>query len=376
MVKQLVPRGSADRNGRVKVGDQLLRVGDIDVTGQSVSDMRHLIIGEIGSTCSITLRSGGPGVGLPYTVDLMRGTPEYFDQLAGGAASTSMRGLPSSTSIGHADDLMRDARMYKSANSTVSDSGLGGGASFSRPSHGGGASLQEENDWLRSALRLAESHVQREKEELKSLHGIFERQKHEYETRLASLEGEIQRRDAERRDIEGRTWQSEEQQRSADIKLQEAARREQMYKEEARKVYENEQMRLEYIQELKRRFEDEKRALEAELVRMHDSLRSERQKRVEAEAVEGTLRQELQRTAEAYRQVLEKNNRGSERVKMETEKLREIQRHNSSLTLLLSEIQPRLTVLEQDVFGSKIHLDNDISSMLNKSRKSDEVIMA
>lgn len=60
-------------------------------------------------------------------------------------------------------------------------------------------------------------------------------------------------------------------------------------------------MRLEYVQELKRRFEDEKRALEGELVRMHDSLRSERAKRVEAEAVEQALRAELQRATEAYR---------------------------------------------------------------------------
>ena len=38
--------------------------------------------------------------------------------------------------------------------------------------------------------------------------------------------------------------------RAADQKLGEAARREHSHKEEARKVYENEQMRLEYIQVL------------------------------------------------------------------------------------------------------------------------------
>ena len=46
VVKQLVPRGSADRNGNVRVGDQLLRVGDEDVSQQTVSNMRHLIIGK------------------------------------------------------------------------------------------------------------------------------------------------------------------------------------------------------------------------------------------------------------------------------------------------------------------------------------------
>ena len=50
-------------------------------------------------------------------------------------------------------------------------------------------------------------------------------------------------------------------------------------------AYENEQMRLEYIQELKRRFEDEKRTLESELVRMHDGLRTERSRRLESESL-------------------------------------------------------------------------------------------
>ncbi len=47
VVKQLVPRGSADRTGVVRVGDQLLSVGDEDVSHQTVSNMRHLIIGRL-----------------------------------------------------------------------------------------------------------------------------------------------------------------------------------------------------------------------------------------------------------------------------------------------------------------------------------------
>ena len=45
--------------------------------------------------------------------------------------------------------------------------------------------------------------------------------------------------------------QADEKVRAAEMKLAEAARREQGHQEEARKVYGNEQMRLEYIQELK-----------------------------------------------------------------------------------------------------------------------------
>jgi len=48
VVKQLVPRGSADRTGSVGVGDQLLIVGDEDVSQQTVGNMRHFIIGDMG----------------------------------------------------------------------------------------------------------------------------------------------------------------------------------------------------------------------------------------------------------------------------------------------------------------------------------------
>jgi hypothetical protein len=44
---------------------------------------------------------------------------------------------------------------------------------------------------------------------------------------------------------------------------------------------------------------------------------------------------------------------GGERIKAQADKIREIQRLNSSLTIMLSELQPRLTVLEQDVLSSR-----------------------
>lgn len=46
LVKQVVPRGSADRTGRIRVGDQILRVGGADAVGMGVTDLRNLIIGE------------------------------------------------------------------------------------------------------------------------------------------------------------------------------------------------------------------------------------------------------------------------------------------------------------------------------------------
>jgi len=46
---------------QIKAGDKLLRVGDVDIIGKAVADMRHLIIGEIGSRCQISLKSATTG---------------------------------------------------------------------------------------------------------------------------------------------------------------------------------------------------------------------------------------------------------------------------------------------------------------------------
>ena len=80
-VKQVVPRGSADRTARIRVGDQILRVGTSDATGLGVTDLRNLIIGEQGSTVRLTLRNE---VGEVFELDLVRGTPEYFDSMMSG----------------------------------------------------------------------------------------------------------------------------------------------------------------------------------------------------------------------------------------------------------------------------------------------------
>lgn len=76
-------------------------------------------------------------------------------------------------------------------------------------------------------------------------------------------------------------------------------------------------------------------------------------------------------------QAVEKNNKGAEKIRAEAESLREIQRQNSTLTLLLSEIQPRLTVLEQENFGSKVDYESVGSRGGRPSgRANDDVIMA
>ena len=114
-----------------------------------------------------------------YSVQLQRGTPEFLDGLVGAQGSSeqlrSHRSGDSSTYRSGAPDL---DRMYRSNSSSVAYS------ESAQQAGEGRASLQEENDWLRSALRLAEAHIKKDKEELKSLHAIFERNQHDNERRV------------------------------------------------------------------------------------------------------------------------------------------------------------------------------------------------
>jgi hypothetical protein len=76
-------------------------------------------------------------------VDLVRGTPEYFDSLSGigPSAGATVGGRQSSPPLPEGD-----SSLYRSLNSTTSDRmafayrGAGGHVE-------GGASLQEENEW-------------------------------------------------------------------------------------------------------------------------------------------------------------------------------------------------------------------------------------
>jgi hypothetical protein len=54
-------------------------------------------------------------------------------------------------------------------------------------------------------------------------------------------------------------------------------------------IHENERARLDYLNEVKRRAEEEKRLLEMEMLRLQDDLRSERASRIEAVCLSACL---------------------------------------------------------------------------------------
>jgi len=112
------------------------------------------------------------------------------------------------------------------------------------------------------------------------------------------MEGKNKAKDDERRDSEQQLLQAEEMRRTLEVKLAEAQRRSEWQRDTERQIQENERARLDYLNEIKRRAEEEKRLLEMEMLRLQDDLRSERASRVEAEAREASLRSDFQRLAD------------------------------------------------------------------------------
>jgi chromosome segregation ATPase len=80
-VANIVEKGSADRSGVIRVNDVIVKVDDEDVQGQPLSTLRNLILGKQGSYVVLAFRRM-TGTELYYfDVELVRGTPEYFESL-------------------------------------------------------------------------------------------------------------------------------------------------------------------------------------------------------------------------------------------------------------------------------------------------------
>jgi len=93
VVKQVVPRGAADRSGRVRVGDQIMRVAGVDSQGLGVTDLKNMIVGEAGTRVPIRFRHSDTGE--MFELELTRGAPEQFEtHHAGGYPPVQGYGHP------------------------------------------------------------------------------------------------------------------------------------------------------------------------------------------------------------------------------------------------------------------------------------------
>ena len=80
-VANIVPGGSADRSGVIRVNDVIVKVDDEDVQGQPLSTLRNLILGRQGSYVVLAFRRMTGSELYYFDVELLRGSPEYFETL-------------------------------------------------------------------------------------------------------------------------------------------------------------------------------------------------------------------------------------------------------------------------------------------------------
>ncbi|EKX38600.1 hypothetical protein GUITHDRAFT_115372 [Guillardia theta CCMP2712] len=132
--------------------------------------------------------------------------------------------------------------------------------------------LQEENDWLRAVLRLAEAHIKHEKEELKSLRVVFDRSKQDAEQHYLALEARVRAAEKDKQDFELRIFREREQIRSLEASLNDLRARSVRTQELVQKAYSDEQGFLENVRKLKASFAGEKARLEQEVSRVRASL--------------------------------------------------------------------------------------------------------
>eukprot|EP00288_Rhodomonas_lens_P016003 CAMPEP_0177714630 /NCGR_PEP_ID=MMETSP0484_2-20121128/13556_1 /TAXON_ID=354590 /ORGANISM="Rhodomonas lens, Strain RHODO" /LENGTH=229 /DNA_ID=CAMNT_0019226561 /DNA_START=23 /DNA_END=712 /DNA_ORIENTATION=- len=143
-------------------------------------------------------------------------------------------------------------------------------------------SIQEENDWLRAVLRLAEAHIKHEKEELKSLNVVFERNKADSDQRYMALEARMRATDKDKQEFELRLYREREQIRALEAALNDIRNRSSRTQEMVQKAYADEQVFLDHVRKLKGTFSVERSRLDQEIGRLRQQLMHERQMREEA----------------------------------------------------------------------------------------------
>jgi hypothetical protein len=77
VIRSIQPLSSADREGSLRQGDELLAINGLDVSGRDMENIKRLLAGRNGSSCELRVKQlGGSRVSI---VPLMRGCLEWWE---------------------------------------------------------------------------------------------------------------------------------------------------------------------------------------------------------------------------------------------------------------------------------------------------------
>jgi len=152
-VASIVQGGSADRSGVIRINDVIVKVDDEDVQGQPLSNLRNLILGKQGSYVVLAFRRV-TGTELYYfDVELVRGTPEYFESLKKNQAIQDEK----EKLLNQVRQQEAEIHQLKVQNTTMRSSGMSGASSTASGVAGGGVdALNRELEQKREKLRKME----------------------------------------------------------------------------------------------------------------------------------------------------------------------------------------------------------------------------
>uniref|UniRef100_A0A7S4K5Q7 PDZ domain-containing protein n=1 Tax=Guillardia theta TaxID=55529 RepID=A0A7S4K5Q7_GUITH len=370
-VKSIVKGTSADREGTVQVGDIIQEVDGVEVKGSAMSELRSLILGEIGTFVTLQfLRESADGELFEYKVSLIRGNASFFSQLK--------------EKVRLQEEVDRIRLAYKSAEETRED--LRAKLSMLENDTN---SDRSEIDELRRLLRTTE-------ERLHSLQysvSQYRREKQEIETRVIAAK---EQRDQDMRSLEQlRGWLTQAQDKLANAHQSlESTRKNKLEQENYLQSEINKRSSLEQEEsELKRRMEAEverdrreREARERELMAI-DEERSRYEKTcrdTQAEIEEIIRKREMiqsriSRNLQQKNKLQDDNNRLNQMLQ-EAEEARsnidsaraEKENKNKNIQAEIMEVEEQIKKREKIIDDLKQKLENERERMENALRFEQE----
>jgi len=295
-VKTIVGGGSADRDGSVQVGDIIVKVDGRDVDGEQMPVVRDLILGPQGTYVVLTFSRPSPdGHDLQYmNVKLMRGTAEYFNSL-----DASLR-------------------------------------------------VQEETESLKSQLREAHANEAKEREEMERLkkHLIAEREASQRRER--EFEAQRQEFDEEIARLQDQLRKHETARRGAEIKLNPIRQREEELSDELSRAREKDSLRKEYIEEMRRRHEQNKARLSSLVGKEQANRREDQVARVTAENHLQKARADHEKVREYERRRSQMDKEDAAAFEQDKARLSELLAQQEAVRQGMRDLDSRFTRFQRD----------------------------
>jgi len=308
-VKTIVSGGSAERDGRIQVGDTLIAIDGVDVRGQSQAApfFKNLITGPEGSTVRLKMLRGEAQTAFGYELELFRGTPEYFAGLEQERKNEE-----------ELNELKLQLKQALAEEQQVA----------------------EEVDRIKRLLIAERQERERREKDQEQLEATFEEDRNQLSEALRKVE-------TVKKDIEG--------------KLAPVQQREAEFTEELARQTEKDRLRKEYIEELQKRHEERKAQLEQQLQIIRRQRAEEQVARMELQAQLMRAQAELKAALSLERAKADHDATFKARQEEEERGLfKELLENSDSLAGYVHEMQSRMAALNTGFFdgmpqGEQLH---------------------